>query len=115
MAKKSQLDIFDVVYRFAENPLGCVGNIGARSVLREQDFGWRPWIGKPLDSRRAGPPTPGGGRRNFGTALTDTSRNWLSPALVLDLPIFSLATCWFLTMKHLAETTRTEQRVSRGN
>jgi hypothetical protein len=27
MAKKSQLDIFDVVYRFAENPLGCVGNI----------------------------------------------------------------------------------------
>jgi hypothetical protein len=81
MAKKSQLDIFDVVYRFAENPLGCVGNIGARSVLREQDFGWRPWIGKPLDSRRAGPPTPGRWEEKFWDSLNGYLQELVEPGL----------------------------------
>jgi hypothetical protein len=54
MVERSHLDDFDVLHWFAENPLKCVSNPAALEVLRKQDFGWRPWIGSPLD-RRVGP------------------------------------------------------------
>ncbi len=44
-------DVFEVTYRFADNPLHCVADTAARNLLREQDFGWRPWVGKYLDQR----------------------------------------------------------------
>jgi hypothetical protein len=81
MAKNAQLDTFDVVYRFAENPLACVGDVVTKRVLREQDFGWRPWIGKPLDSRSAGPPTPGRWLEKFWDSLNCYLQELVDPGL----------------------------------
>jgi hypothetical protein len=44
-------DVFDVSHGFAEDPLRCVDDFAARALLREQDFGWRPWVGQALDPR----------------------------------------------------------------
>ncbi len=54
MARKAQFDAFDVRERFAADPLGCIRNLAAKRILREQDFGWRPWARLPLADRRAG-------------------------------------------------------------
>lgn len=54
MARKTQLDTFDVRERFAADPLKCIRNLAAKRVLREQDPGWRPWVRLPLAHRRAG-------------------------------------------------------------
>lgn len=54
MARKVQLDAFNIRESFATNPLTCIRNLTAKTILREQDFGWRPWVRLPLAHRRAG-------------------------------------------------------------
>lgn len=46
------MDTFDVRERFARDPLGCLRNPKAKRILREQDFGWRPWARLPLADQR---------------------------------------------------------------
>src|SRR5258705_12405070 len=48
------MDAFDVRYRFASNPLECVGGKGAARILREQEFPYRPWrLAIPSDDKTA--------------------------------------------------------------
>jgi len=53
MARKAQSDAFEVREKFAADPLGCIRNPASTRILREQDFGWRPWARLPLADRRA--------------------------------------------------------------
>jgi hypothetical protein len=53
MARKVQLDAFDVRESFAKNPRGCIAHPTKRSILWEQDFGWRPWVRLEKADRRA--------------------------------------------------------------
>ena len=54
MARRAQLDAFDVRESFAANPLTCIRNLTSKRILREQDFGWRPWVRLPVAHRLAG-------------------------------------------------------------
>jgi hypothetical protein len=53
MARKAKLDAFEIRESFAADPLGCIRNRAAKRILREQDFGSRPWVLLPLADRRA--------------------------------------------------------------
>lgn len=82
MARKVQPpDLFDVVHQFAKSPLACIADTAARTVLREQDFGWRPWIGELLDQRRAGPRSPARWQEKFWDSLSGYLHELVDPGL----------------------------------
>jgi hypothetical protein len=72
MARNAKLDAFDVRESFAADPLRCLRNLAAKRILREQDFGWRPWVRLPLAHRRAGTEevTPARWEENYWSSLS---------------------------------------------
>lgn len=81
MARKAQLDAFDVRESFAIDPLGCIDDRQKRSVLREQDFCWRPWVGLPYDIRRAGEVTPARWAEKYWNSLSGYLQELVDPKL----------------------------------